>query len=317
MAEPALELDDAGNRRVERKSRSEVSAEDALATAKKTIEDRDRTIAGLKTTVVQTSTAASEQAVGRLKERETAIVSGIAAAEAAEAAGAQALRTAREAGDLDAELKAMDTLADAKLQKMKWNEAKTTYDANKDRLTKEAEALGKPKLPSGPDAESQRWLEEHPLIGTDQQYRKDADDAHDLAVKNRMPPGHPGYIAAVNAHLERLHGKDHGKAKAEKKTDNTDGDLVVTEQQRGTSMSAPAGRSGEDGSFSMSVGGKSLSLSVNGEGKEVLRGTIPGEWVEAAKWNKMTPHEYAISRLKIAKDGGAGGIQFGEGAIYR
>lgn len=317
MAEPALEIegDETQSRRVQRQPRKEDTAEAALATAKKTIEDRDKQVADLQGQVRKTSTVASEQALGRLAERETAITTGLAAAEAAETAGVQALKAARESGDLDQEMKALDQVAEAKLQKREWISAKTTFEANKDKLKKEAESIGKTQPSAGRDSESQKWLDEHPLIQTDAQYSKDADMAHDIAVRDGARPGSPTYFASINAYLERLHGKDHGKAPGSKTTEE---EVVVTEQppKRGTSMSAPAGRGGADGSYTMDVNGKSLSLSKNSEGKDVLRGTIPGAWVEAAKWNKMSPTDYAISQLKIAQEGG-GSVTMGEGAVFR
>lgn len=295
--------------RVQRHVRQEgeVSDADALAVANATIKARDEENATLRTqlestteTVVKTANTASETALARIADRETSISNGITGAKTAVEAAQQAWRSAREAGDMDAEQKANDALLDAKVSLKGWEFQDQDFKANKERLTTDAKALGKPqvaKVGKGPTPQAKQWLDDHPLMNTDMNYRRDALAAHAAAIAEGHAEGSDPYIIRINDMLGKMYGADHGKPKSD------DGGKQQQRRERAAeSEAAGPGRESSSGVSFRTPQGTNLRVSVNGEGKKTLHGDIPAEWQAAARWSKMDPIDYAISQVEIAQE---------------
>lgn len=318
MSDAAL-ADDPQSRRVQRGT---LSPEQEIEAARQSLERKDATIATQAATIESVSAhaakagaAGAQAAEARIQEREGSLSNAIKAAETSVAAAKAAKRSAREAGNNDAEMEADDALTDAKVELRVLVGQKADFDAQKPRLLEEAKALAKaPPVPADTSGRD-RWFSDHPMFNTDATYKQDALNAHELTVAKKIPTGSPQYFDFLNTHLERLHGKGHGKPK-----ENGGGQQQQQQQrQDGSSAAAPPGRD-VTGSFDVSVDGSTLRLTRGADGKKQLTGTIPGAWREAASWVNMSEIDYAIQQVEIREEQAAGRgtvVQMGDGAIYR
>lgn len=312
--------DDQGSKRVERQ-RSNLSPEQEIAASRAALERKTKentTLAGAADKATATAAEYGKEGAAAIRaqvaDAERAIANGISAQEAKRDAAQVAWKSAREAGDVDAEQKANDMLTDAKVELRVLSGQKATFDANKPHQLKKAEAMEKgPPAVARPSAESQKWLDDHPEFETNPQYRADALDAHELAIAKGIPNGSTAYVTFLDSHMARLHGKEHGRG-GSKADDAGDGGV----NRHSTSSGAPPSRD-TAGGLSATVDGYNLRIIVGQDGKEKLVGDIPPAWREGAKWSGMNEVDYSISQLKIQAEtkAGKGPVLMGEGAIYR
>ena len=110
-------------------------------------------------------------------------------------------RAAREAGDVDAEQRAIEESADARAE-LSHIAFQKTQAARQPQQT-QSTAVRSPQ--------AERWLHEHPKWATDLNYQRDCADIHDIAVKKKIVIDSPAYFAFADRALTALHGPDHGK----------------------------------------------------------------------------------------------------------
>lgn len=73
---------------------------------------------------------------------------------------------------------------------------------------------------------------------------------------------------------------------------------------RGTSSGAPPSR--ETDGRSVRTGAGNLRVVQDRDGNDAISGTIPAEWVEAAKWCNMDAEDYALEQLRIEEENRTG-----------
>lgn len=317
----ALEVDDGQggteSRRVERKSRRDGPVpEDALkevreglgkatATTNAAIKDRN----DMAATALATTEA-------RINERDQYLTSQIATAKSAIETARAAKKAAREAGDGDAQDTAEEALTDAKTSLRILEIQKTNFDAEKPKALENAKKAAEPIKPVADTSKRDAWFAAHPRFNfqnpdADRPYFNAAMTAHHDALEKNIPEGSDAYFAHLNAQLGHQFGANHATGDG---TSRKPREARTSE----TSMATPVGREGAGDGYSSQ--NHDLRIVVNGEGKRSISGTIPKDWVEAAKWTGMTPAAYAIAQLDIEAEGGAANGGFdpqGRVQVYR
>ena len=308
------------------------SPEEALAEARKKLEARDAELAAeadrrrkaeeeRDTAAAKLNTKASEA----VQHQEAAINGAVTAAQQKRDAAKAKVKSAREAGDQDGELSAIDNLTQANAELMLAERNKQGFEAWKkaqgervreQRPTVDAE-------PSAPTREAQEWLGDHPLYfedtDTGREYRARALAAHSAALAKNIPEGSKAYVDFIDGKLEQVYGKGHGQLGRSKGNEDMSETRVPRQQRRASSTAAPSsrdggyeGRSGSgDFEYVDRATGARLRLveTTDREGRptETVQGTIPATWREFAKINRMSDVQYAVEQLKIQRDMAEGG----------
>lgn len=182
-----------------------VSPADALAESRRQLQDNERRLAEerrLRTAAERNAQqAAAQAATARQSDRQAVLQSTISGAEGEISAAEAAYRSAREAGDVDAEIAASRTLAAA--------------TSRLDRATSELE-WAKTQAPQqqgqpGPSAAAQAWLDSHPLYFQDDEYQAMAHVADKRAIAAGHKSGSDAYVAAVEKFMADKYGEGHGQ----------------------------------------------------------------------------------------------------------
>ena len=329
-----------------------VSPEDALAEAQRVIAAQDARIADAErraksaetdrdTSRQQLSTKQSEA----VQAQEAAITNAISAATSKREAAKASLRTAREAADMNAELEATDLLTQANAELLIANRNKDGFEAWKrtqaNRPQPEQRQI-RQEADDGPTEESQDWLGSHPLYFSKteagQEYQAQAMAAHSAALAKHIPEGSKAYVEFIDKRLEGIYGSGHGQLGQKKETrqvpEDQNGRVTRQERQqrRASSTGAPTTRDGDyvgtgRGEFEYvdKASGARLRLveatDRDGRPTETVQGTIPAQWREFARINRMSDIEYAVSQLKIQRDisdgGSLAGLEFQQNGVYR
>lgn len=113
-------------------------------------------------------------------------------------------RTAREAGDLDAEQKAIEESGAARARLERLNEQKTAIERAPQQQP-QRQAAPEP----GPAAK--QWLADHPKHATDPVYRAALQVVHDAAVAGGLTVESPQYFDFAERELSTRFGPNHGK----------------------------------------------------------------------------------------------------------
>lgn len=320
--------------------------EEALAEARKTLEDRDAQLAAeaerrrkaeeeRDSAVAQRTTEASRA----IQHQEEAIAGAVTAAQQKRDAARAKVKSARESGDQDGELSAIDSLTQANAELMLAERNKQGFEAWKKA---QGERIQQPRPtvdaePSAPTREAQEWLGDHPLYfedtDTGREYRARALAAHSAALAKGVAEGSKAYVDFIDGKLEQAYGKGHGQLGRKEGTQDMTDTRVPRTQRRASSTAAPSSRdsgyegriSGGDYEFVDRASGARLKLveTTDREGRpvETVQGTIPAQWREFAKINKMTDVAYAVEQLKIRRDmedgGELSGLNNSTNGVYR
>lgn len=305
MAEPDQD-DDAKQKsqRVGRRAqKQDLSPEQALEEAQKTIAAQAGTISSLEKTGAKTAelalasgAEASNATLARLTERETAITNGMTSAKNALEAADMAWRQAREAGNLDDEQKANRAMSAAQVDLKSWEFQEQDFKTRKPQLVAEAKALASPPIPVD-NSRSENWKADHPKFASDPQYKADATAIHDMAVAQKISPNSDAYFTFLNDRLGRIYGENHGK-------DAADGGKGGQRRQQVRDRTSDGASPSRESSGGLTYHGESgnLRLSRGADGKDQLDGDIPEDWAKAAEWTGMKPVDYAISQMRILEE---------------
>lgn len=353
MAEEALEVGQDQNVRVGRVARQgqdrqlsdgvdsgggkQQSPEEELAQTRRALEAKDADVSAANDRAAraeQEAAAAKRDAsattLGRLSDHEAALGSAIESAKSKKQAAATAYRSAREAGDMDAELAANELLAAATAELTQLSRDKQNFDAQKPRL--EAAAKAPVQQQGGPTAEAQAWIKSNPRYNADRVYQSVAVGLHSQAIDDGIAEGSRAYIRYIDDGLKDLYGDDHGtlaavgrrpgeQARQQEDTTVRDkgGRQASSEAARGDRGAGGNGLHVGNGAVSYTHrSGEKLSLSYNDKGEPQLQGRIPAEWMEGARICNMTPVAYAADQIKIKQElaeGGDAGLRFSD-SVY-
>lgn len=322
--------------------------EEALAEATRITAERDRLEAENRALLARATAAedaakqanktVTDTAAARIADQEAAIKGAVSTAQAKRDAAQTKYREARANNDADGEAAALADLTTAGAELVQAQATERSFTNWKENRAKNPppqprqEAQKDQQQPAAGDLtpETRAWLGSHPLYYKDEDYRANAQALSDTAISQRLPEGSQPYIDFVDKGLEKIYGKNHGQItpKGGKQMSQPQN------QNRRSSMAAPT-RGGDGGGGNRGGGdsfeyrdpttGDTLRLvsGIDDKGKtfETVQGTIPAQWREFARVNRMTDVAYAVEQLKIHKDMEPGGeyegLAYHQNGVYR
>ena len=198
--EPAVEIEGGGGG----------GPEDALADTARQLRESNEQLAAQRRRTEEAERARREAeaqrdqaAGGRAQDRQTAVAAALESAKADGEAAALALRTAREAGDFDAEVQAQRRLNAADYR---FNQAGAELEFLKNQPKPPPGAK-----PGGPSPAAQKWLDDHPRYHEDQRYRRFANGLHNEALQNGLADGSQSYVDYIERGMVEEFGQAHGR----------------------------------------------------------------------------------------------------------
>lgn len=286
----------------------------ALAESRKALQEREAENASLRTREQearnQAARARDEAAranMGRATDRAAAVAASIEAAKADQTSARIALRAAREANDLDAEISASEMLQSASYRYNQANGELNWLNQQSQSQPQQAQQQNQ-----GMSPEAKAWLDAHPRFHTDTAYRALAEGAHTAALRAGRREGSQEYVDFIDKMVENVYGQGHGQGN-EPPVARKEPPVSETKQPSRTSAAGPTNR----GNGSANTGGQNtvqtelgpLQVTTGRDGK--TRIAIPqhtrADWDEAAQINGMKTADYAYEQIKIARERAQGG----------
>ncbi len=307
-----------------------ISPEDALADVTRQLGEKDRQVADARRAARDAEqrreaaeTEARQAQAARATDHQTVAASAIEAARADQAAARIAKRTAREAGDLDAEF-----TADEQLQSATYRIVQATSEL--ERLKSAPKPVAPQQNGGGPSEAAQRWMDEHPrFYDPNDTYQGDALDAHAAALRRGLRDGSPEYIRHIDQTMTRLYGEGHGQSGGAARTEEP---APMAQQPRQSSAAPPArSQSGAAPGGYKRVSTLFGPVDVRYQGGKIagVRFTSSAQhenFVEGAKLDKRyesdpdrTLADYAMDHVQIGLEraaGGSGDLVVGDGGRY-
>lgn len=222
-----------------------------------------------------------------------------------------ALRTAKEQGDIAAEVEAQDQLTTARALVMRYDEAKDDLETRKkappqpQQRQRPTQADPVAEYAQGRHEKVQEWLYAHPEYVTDQRKNAKLSAAHSMAMSDDIAVNTPQYFEYVEKFLGLRKGAE---AEVEKKP------APQQKQPRAGAPVAPV-NGGGNGMSSAANGGTVVKLTP-GERDAAMDGTIPWNYDDPkGKFKKGDPigiQEMARRKIALEKQG-AYSRQYSEG----
>lgn len=302
--------------------------EEALADAEKALRAKDDELAAATTrantaehTAAQARDAAARERTARQTDRQAAVKSQNEAAQADKATAQQMKRAAREAGDLDAELKADDMLASANYRLDKTKDELDQLAGGGEMRMEDARpgTGGGQQQHQGMAPESVAWIEAHPRFKTDKGYKQAALTADSQCVIDGIIRNSPAYFRELNKAVADYEGAD-GNNGGEHVNNRNNGGRRPASSEGAPPSRGNGGHGGAPRMVKTPLG--TLTVSRRNDGKLAIQ-IPPGsrqDFEEGAKVTGMSLGEYAHEQVKIADEvaaGGNGGLITEEGSIYR
>lgn len=272
-------------------------------------------------------TAARAVKVGQV-ERGASLASQVESATTAVEAAKNAYKMARETGDLDAEVKANNDLAMANARLLNANNeferAKAGGDADP------TSAGGDMTDPAGgnadngpdPDAASRAWVQAHPKMAYDENYKAQLFGEHKRLVADGVKPNSPAYFRALDAKHSEIEGGGRRNGNSDYGSDDMNGDQG--RQGRGSGGVSPSRGSANGagpGTVKTLMGPVGVTQKADGSfAVRILDPSRKADFEEGAKISNMPLGEYILEQVKIAQEregGGSGGLITTEGVAYR
>ena len=287
--------------------------EDALHAARLEIEQRDQLLATERDARTRAEREAQRMQTANAQNRGAAIAAQVEAATTSQVQAEAALRTARESGDLEAEIAATRamTAAQFRLEALNAEHQRIKLDPNSDAGNVQQPASQQNSI----SAATQQWIDAHPRFNSDAAYRQKILDHHYEVVRDGTTPESPAYFRAMNSKAAELDGG--GNTPTQRTTNMAD--------QRGNDRFDGARPSQGSGSSS---GGNTVQTGL-GPVTVIKRGgqthisipvSVRADFEEGAKVCGMSLEKYALEQVKISQEqsnGGSAGSIFSEGRTYR
>jgi hypothetical protein len=306
-----------------------ITPELAVEDAREQLQAKDRQVAEARRVAReadQRRQAAEAQVIqaqeGRVNDRQTVVAQALEGAKSEQAAAKLAIRSAREMGDVDAELAAQEAF-----QGSTYRIAQATGEL--EYLRAQPRPSAQPQR-TGRSAEAQQWLDDHPRFNTDRVYRGVATDAHNEALREGHSEGSRSYVDYIDQIMTREFGEGHGQAE-----DNQQGARPMAQPaRRPGSTSLPPSRGGGTGSGWKTVKTElgDLLVQERSDGTRGIRfpnAKTQADFEEGALLDKRASRspedfkralaEYANEHVIIAQeqaDGGNGDIVRGDGRAF-
>lgn len=269
-------------------------------------EKAERQLAEAGRTVAQSTT-------DRIADREAKIESDIAAGISARTAALAEFKSAREAGDIEAETAAQGKIADAAA------DIKIAQQHKNALVQAKAEALANPPTNQRPTAsaeapryspEVQAWIDAHPRFSTDKVYQSMAFGAASAAVAAGHAEGSEKYFDYVNKALDRQF-----PTQQQQRTEDDVGTQPRGGQRPASSTAAPGDRGGGNGRDGFRGGAVDTLLGevrVSSDGLQFhMTAPVRALMEEGARACKMSLPLYVKDQIAISREranGGTGGM---------
>ncbi len=244
----------------------------------------------------QARNAAAQANMARAGDRAAAVASAMESAKADQTAAKMALRTARDAGDMDAEIAAQEMLSSALYR---YNQASGELNW----LNEQGKHAPQPQRQAQPAGDglsdaARAWINDHPQFNTDAVYRGVATAAHEQAINDGMTADSPAYFRHINAAVARF---EKGREAPQEKPMSNGG--ARPNGNGHTSSAAPSNRGGagggsRSGTVNTLLGPVSVSEMANGKIRIDIPPNSRADWEEAASINQMTLGEYAYDQVR-------------------
>lgn len=318
---PPVTIEDAGY---------SISPEDALEQATNQLAEKDRQVAAERRLAREAQDradaaqrAANQMATARTQDQQTVVAQALEAAKESQQSSRLALRAAREAGDIDAEMSATEALSAASFRAAQ-------AEAELARI-KAAPAPVPPVqtgTTDGPTPAAQRWMDEHPRYHTDAVYAGAAIGAHNDAIRRGMAAGSEAYIDHIERTMTSIYGEGHGVAE-------TGAPPVRPANGGNRDMTPPASRGNGAVPPSRSGGGSNggwqtiksdlgeLLVQKRSDGTMGVRfgnSTSEANFKEGAETCRMSLADYVKEQVDIHDEiaaGGNAGLVYGDGRSFR
>lgn len=300
-----------------------ISPEDALADSRAQIEraetralEAQRLAAAASQREQQAAQQLAATTAARATDHHAVVASVVETAKAEQASARIAYRTAREAGDIDAEIAATEAMSSANVRLANAQGELARIQAQ----PKPQQAPPQQQQAAGPSPEAQRWIDEHPAYQTDAAYRGRALAAHEDAVRSGCIEGSPAYIRFIDQEMTATYGEGHGRtAGAQPLRQGNQQDMNRNQPPRSDSAPPSRGNSqgaaGHGGFVRQSTPAGDLLVKKNGTGGMSIRFTSDEQraaFEDAASFSKMSLAEYSKSML----EGGSDDLKIGEGQRF-
>ena len=310
------------------------SPESALANTRQQIESQNRELASARRAAREADLrreAAERQAAqaiaGQVNSQHATVNARLEAAKNAQKTAATAIRTARESGDVEAEISAQEQLADAT-----WKLNSATAEADYLRRVEAQRPQQRTQQPAyAPSDAARRWLEDHPAFETDEDSRAVAEGAHNAALRAGHAEGSEAYVNFIDQKCEKIFGAGHGRGQSQQRQPGagaSNKEAAGMDEYRGAGgASAPPSRdSGSRGGGWRTVEtamGPVQVLDKPGGGLRVRFSSTEqlANATEGASWTPgMSIEEFMQHQIDEAAEvsrGQRGTLQFGEGRTYK
>ena len=308
-----------------------ISPEGAVADAREQLQAKDRQVAEARREAREADQRrqAAEAEVVRAREtqavdRQSVVAQALEGARSELTAAKMAIRSAREMGDVDAELAAQEAFQGATYRIAQAN-------GELEHLKAQPRPSAQPRQ-TGRSAESQKWLDEHPRFNTDRKYRGVAIDAHNEALRNGLAEGGRDYVDHIDRVMTQEFGDGHGQ---EDGGEQQGARPVHNQPRRSGSTSLPPSRGGGSGSGGWKTERTPLGDLLVQDRSDGTRGIrfpnakVQSDFEEGAMLDKRASRspedfrralaEYANEQVEISREiaaGGNGDLVIGEGRSF-
>lgn len=308
----------------------QISPEEAVADSQRQLEEANRQVADARRAAresenrrIAAERSAQQANTARVTDRVTVVASAVESAKSEQAAARAALRMAREAGDVEAEINATEALSGAT-----YRLSQSTAELEWLKANPPQQQQTQTPAVAGTDERSQRWLDDHPRYYTDEGYRSTAEGADASAVRAGHPRGSENYIRHIDQIMNRVYGDGHDK------TGNggqTQVDRGQAPRNGGASGAVPPSRGGGSNAGYKTVDTLfgPVGVRYDSQGRVVgLKPTSAAQQENFEEGAKTTLHklyekdpgralsEYILEHIQIGRERAAGengGLVIGEG----
>jgi len=309
------------------------SPEDALKDAQKAIEERDQKLAeanrreaAARSDAAQARDDAARARQGGAVARTQSLKTEHERAKADKEAAKLAIKTARDAGDLDAEIKAQESFNSADFRMNSTKQQLDQLNAGGEMRMEEPETRsqgggGQRVQISAP---AQDWISRHPRFNTDPAYREKLLAADNQAKLDGIIADSPAYFRALDAAHDafvRAEGGNNGGDGGHEMNNRNNGGSRRQESSEATPPSRQqGGHGGASRQVKTALGTVSVTRRQDGKIAIQIPPAIRADFEEGARITNMDLGSYAFEQVKIADEvaaGGTGGLIREEGSIWK
>lgn len=302
-------------------------AQAALANKDKDIETANRARAAAERTAAEARDATARERQGRAGDRKALVTQAVEGAKSDRQAAISAIRTAREAGDFDAEMRAQESLNSADYRLNQGTAELAGMGDGKDPTSTAGDVReqngGRRDQAAGPSQAAQAWINKHPEFNRNNQYKDAMLAAHGRAVLDGASVDSPAYFRYLDEADASWRGQSGGGMGG---GNNGGGD-----DRRGNGKDnshfdgAPPSRGNGGGSagsrqVQTMLGPVGVTRLNNGKISIQIPRDIRDNFEEGAKISNMGLGEYALEQVRIAEEraaGGTGGLVTTEGQKFQ